>query len=222
MLSVVAFGQSTLPNGCCTTSSRGSSANKNRLTRGAGAMASPWTIADFPPTSPPPLPTYPNNRHPTLRLRVPPPIPLAPALSSSSHAICSLPFHRSICDTPPSLLSLSRIRNSPQVSTPQVRSESATPTQSQPPQQPVQGNTGAAQPEVPATTAPAAIQTNQDYVTVPTPRPSASKGRAGAPPAPAPASTPPTLDESGHATGTGASAESGDTGAGNGSGAMPG
>ena len=45
-------------------------------------------------------PTHPNNRHPTLRLRVPPPIPLAPALSSSSHAICSLPFRRSIWDTP--------------------------------------------------------------------------------------------------------------------------
>ena len=198
-------------------------------------MGSPWTVGNVSATSPPSLPHSPPQSRPNsaggttnipikstgttsivvvARNMLPALAPARPAGLGISHA--PLP-HTQVSPSPAVPVAMSH-----------VGSESPTTPQAQPPQQPVQGNSGPlAQTEVPASATPVATQVGQDYFSAPIRRPSMSKGGAGATPVPAPAPVPvPTLDESGTATAAGGSAnastESNDTAVGNGSGATPG
>ena len=199
----------------------------------AGAMGSPRTVGSVFAASPASLPHSPPQSRPNsasgatsapinstgttsivvvARNMLPALAPIRPAGLGISHA--PLP-HAQLSPNLAAPVAASNVGGE-SIATPQA--------QSQPPQQPVQGNNGPlARTEVPASATPVATQVGQDYFTTPIRRPSVSKGGAAATPVPAPAPVPvpTTLDESGPATAAGGT-ESPDTAVGNSSGATPG
>jgi len=203
----------------------------------AGVMGSPRALGSVSAASLPSLPQSPPQSRPNSASG-PTSAPVNPTGTTSIVIVARnmlpalapmRPAGLGISHTPLSHTQLSQSPTAP-IATSHVGGESAaTPqAQSQPPQQPVQGNSGPlAQTEVPASATPVATQVGQDYFNTPIRRPSVSKGGAGATPVPAPAPVPvpTTLDESGPATAAGAGAnagtESNDAAVGNGS-ATPG